>query len=110
MRLLFDQNLSHRLCGELADVFPGAAHVRTLGLAEAEDRAIWEYARTNGFAIVTLDSDFADMAFFYGPPPKVIWLRSGNQPTEVVAALLHKRADAIVEFLTDAASACLELY
>ena len=72
MKLLFDQNLSHRLCGELEDIFSGSAHVRPLGLAEAEDRAIWDFARLNGFTIVFLDADFADMAVFYGPPPKVI--------------------------------------
>jgi predicted nuclease of predicted toxin-antitoxin system len=41
----------------------------------ADDRTIWEFAKTNGLAIVSQDSDFADMAALYGPPPKVIWLR-----------------------------------
>ena len=36
MKLLFDQNLSHRLLGELEDVFSGSAHVRRMGLAEAD--------------------------------------------------------------------------
>ena len=29
MRLLFDQNLSHRLLGSLDDLFPGSLHVRS---------------------------------------------------------------------------------
>ena len=33
MRLLFDQNLSFKLCQALVDLFPGSNHVRLLGLA-----------------------------------------------------------------------------
>jgi hypothetical protein len=39
MKLLFDQNLSFKLCVRLADVFPGSEQARHLGFAEAEDRA-----------------------------------------------------------------------
>jgi predicted nuclease of predicted toxin-antitoxin system len=110
MKLLFDQNLSHRLCGELEDIFSDSAHVRPLGFAEADDRAVWEFARLNGFTIVSLDADFADMAVFYGPPPKVIWLRAGNRPTAAVVALLRSHTGAIFDFAQDTGSACLELY
>ena len=34
MKLLFDQNLSHRLLTELGDLFPGSQHLRMLGRAE----------------------------------------------------------------------------
>jgi predicted nuclease of predicted toxin-antitoxin system len=82
MKLLFDQNLSFKLCRQLLDVFPGSNQVRLLGLAEASDREIWQHAKTNDFVVVSQDADFADMATLYGPPPKVIWLRCSNQPTE----------------------------
>jgi predicted nuclease of predicted toxin-antitoxin system len=49
MKLLFDQNLSFRLCQQLFDVFPGSNQVRLLGLAEASDREIWQHAKTNIF-------------------------------------------------------------
>ena len=32
MKLLFDENLSHKLAGILAHEFPGCAHVRDIGL------------------------------------------------------------------------------
>jgi predicted nuclease of predicted toxin-antitoxin system len=35
MKLLFDQNLSHKLAAELAAEFPGSAHVRECGTASA---------------------------------------------------------------------------
>ena len=46
MKLLFDQNLSFKLCQLLADLFPGSNQVRLLGMSEADDRAIWEYANS----------------------------------------------------------------
>ena len=50
MKLLFDQNLSFKLCPALADLFPGSSQVRLLGLERADDRTIWEYAKANHFA------------------------------------------------------------
>ena len=45
MKLLFDQNLSFKLCQALADIFPDSNQVRLLGLAEADDRALWQHAQ-----------------------------------------------------------------
>ncbi len=109
MKLLFDQNLSFKLCERLTDLFPNSSHVRILGLEKADDRAVWSYARANGYALVSLDADFAEMATLLGPPPKVIWLRQGNLPTPAVEALLRSHAEAIGVFDSDAA-ACLEIY
>lgn len=109
MKLLFDQNLSFDLCRPLTDTHPNSSHVRVLGLAEADDRTVWRYARENGFTLVSLDSDFAEMAALLGAPPKVIWLRCGNQPTPAVEALLRRHTDIIAAFGEDA-SACLEIY
>lgn len=105
MKLLFDQNLSFKLCRRLADVFPESNQVRLLGMEEADDRSIWQYAKTHGFVLVSQDVDFADIATLYGPPPKVIWLRCGNQPNDVIEALLRKHAEAIAAFKEDAAAA-----
>jgi predicted nuclease of predicted toxin-antitoxin system len=109
MKLLFDQNLSFKLCPALADLFPGSAQVRLLGLAEADDRALWQHAKVNGLTLVTQDSDFADMAALYGPPPRVIWLRCGNQPTDAIEKLLRRHAQAITAFEQDNTAGCLEI-
>jgi predicted nuclease of predicted toxin-antitoxin system len=110
MKLLFDQNLSFKLCRMLSDLFPGSSQARLVGLAEASDRALWDYARSNDFTLVSLDSDFAEMAALLGSPPKIIWLRCGNQPTAVTENLLRSRAPAITKFELDDAAACLEIY
>jgi predicted nuclease of predicted toxin-antitoxin system len=109
MKLLFDENLSFKLCDRLSDLFPGSSHVRLQGLAEASDGAIWDHARKNGFILVSLDADFAERAAVIGLPPKVLWLRCGNQPTDAVERLLRTHFEAISEFSRDLGS-CLEIY
>jgi predicted nuclease of predicted toxin-antitoxin system len=110
MKLLFDQNLSFKLCERLADLFPGSNQVRRLNLDRADDQTIWQFAKANGFTIVSLDSDFADMAALFGPPPKFIWLRCGNQTNAVIEKLFRDHAEAIIAFEHDANAACWEVY
>jgi predicted nuclease of predicted toxin-antitoxin system len=110
MRLLFDQNLSFKLCRQLADLFPGSTQARLLGLSEADNGMLWQHAKADGFVIVSQDADFAEMAALYGPPPKVIRLRSGNRPTELVEQTLRTHANAIAAFERDVVAACLEIY
>jgi predicted nuclease of predicted toxin-antitoxin system len=110
MKLLFDQNISFKLCQAVADLFPDSVHVRALGLSEVGDQAIWDYAKANGFAIVSQDVDFAEMAALLGSPPKVIWLRAGNQSTAALSKLLRRHAEMILTFASDDNATCLEIY
>ena len=72
MKRLLDQNLSPRLVRTLETVFPGSSHVRLVGLRDADDAAVWEFARDHDFIIVSKDSDFHQRSFLFGFPPKVI--------------------------------------
>lgn len=101
MKLLLDENLSARLAVRLADVFPGSRHVRDVGLASADDAAVWDYARAQGFSIVSKDSDFHQRSFVFGAPPKVIWLRLGNCPTQEILDLLRARVGDVEAFDRD---------
>jgi predicted nuclease of predicted toxin-antitoxin system len=98
MKLLVDENLSPDLIPLLSQRFPGSVHVRDVDLASAPDPFVWEYARKNGFSIITQDSDFHERSFLYGAPPKVIWVRIGNVPASVVASFIALRLDRIMEF------------
>lgn len=101
MKLLFDQNLSPRLPRLLADIFPDSAHIRELGMRDATDTVIWEYAKANGFAIVSKDSDFQARSLLLAHPPKFIWLRVGNCPVKTIEDLLRNRSIAINTFDLD---------
>jgi len=79
LKLLIDFNLSPKLTPALADLFPGSAHLQTLGVAgSTTDEAIWRYARDNGYALLTSDRDFVQIADRLGHPPKVIRLARMN--------------------------------
>ncbi len=98
MKLLFDQNLSHRLVWALGDIYPDCQHVRNVGLKEASDTQVWEYARNNGYAIVSKNSDFYQRSLTLGFPPKVIWVRLGNCTTADIERLLRRNEKIIKEF------------
>lgn len=109
MKLLYDQNLSFRLCDQLSDLFPDSQHVRRLGLERADDLTLWRHAMANDYVLVTRDADFAELAALFGAPPKIVWLRRGNQSTAQTEQQLREQFEAIEAFASDAA-ACLELY
>ncbi|MGB3671824.1 MAG: DUF5615 family PIN-like protein [Phormidesmis sp.] len=44
----------------MADVFPDSSHVQFHDLAEETDTEIWEFAKLNGFCIVTQNADFPE--------------------------------------------------
>jgi predicted nuclease of predicted toxin-antitoxin system len=89
VKLLFDENLSHRLVEALRDLYPGSTHVRSVGLDKAADRTIWSYAVEHDYVIVTKDSDFPEQALIYDAPPKILWLQLGNCSTEQIEMLLR---------------------
>ena len=96
MRLLFDQNLSRHLVHRLAVEFPGSEPVTDVGLDMATDVEIWEYAAEHALVIVSKDSDFRQLAFLNGPPPKVVWLRLGNVSTSEILEALRSHRKAVV--------------
>ena len=110
MKLLFDPNLSAKLCGLLSDVCAGSQHVRVdLGLHESPDEVIWAYALEYGFVVVSKDDDFRQLSAVRGAPPKVLCLDIGNTPTAFVAALLRRNLELIAEFVADPEAALLVL-
>jgi len=57
MKLLYDQNLSQKLVLDLDIEFPNSAHVRQFGMQTADDAAIWHFAKSNDYSIVSKDFD-----------------------------------------------------
>lgn len=110
MKLLFDHNLSPRLIKRLSDLFPDSSHVYLVGLDQADDTAIREYARQNDFLIVTKDADFSDLCLLLGFPPKVIWIRRGNCKTSDIESLLRNYYDDIKTLSQDQIVGVLTLF
>lgn len=109
MKLLFDENLAPSLAPALEALFPGSAHVHELGLGSADDSAVWQYARTHGFTIVTRDADFHERATIFGYPPKIVWLRRGNCSTGEIERMLRDHAGALQTLEEDRNAGILSL-
>lgn len=84
-----DAHLSPRVARWIKEVLGhDAAHVRDLGLRDAEDGDIFERGRAARAILLTKDKDFADMVIRLGCPPHVIWLRCGNASEERLKEIL----------------------
>ena len=109
MKLLFDQNISHRILPNIQDIFPNAKQVRELGLENLTDKEIWDYAKKNEFIIVTFDTDFYDLSLVWGNPPKIVWIRTFNQTTKNIELILRKHINDLIEFQKAKDLSCLEI-
>jgi predicted nuclease of predicted toxin-antitoxin system len=98
VKLLFDENVSPKLVAGLIREYPGSAHVRNVGLRGADDHLIWAHARTDGFTIVSTDTDFRERSDVERFPPKVIWLDVGNAGTVAILELLRRECQRIERF------------
>ena len=89
MKLLLDQGLPRSTATLLRKTGIEAVHVGEIDMAAAEDEGIIEYAWANGYAIVTLDSDFHSLlavAKAYGP--SVVRLRVQRLKEQDAATLI----------------------
>ena len=82
--------------------------MKELGLENATDLEIFEFAKNNDYLIVTFDSDFCDLSIINGFPPKIIWIRTGNTTTTHLEKLIRERTDLIILF-TNENYGCLEI-
>jgi len=108
--LLFDQNLSPRLIEKLADLYPRSVHVSMIGMGNALDIEIWQYAFDHDHMIVTKDADFSELGLLKGFPPKIIWIRRGNCSTREIERILRENFSAISRLSEDSETGILTLF
>ena len=110
MRLLFDQNISYRVVKQLKPTFPDFIGVREVGLLNADDLEIWNYARLNNYTVITFDKDIPIISSVRGFPPKIIWLRIGNTDNSRLVSLIITRQDEFRQFIDWRNKGCLLVY
>ena len=110
MKLLLDENLSRRLVPLLIIAYPNTSQVALLALETSTDREIQEYAKKHDFTIVTRDSDYYELSTLYGAPPKIIWLKTGNQSNAATLKNLLDQRDQVLVTLLQEGKNCIEIY
>ncbi|WP_231460380.1 MULTISPECIES: DUF5615 family PIN-like protein [unclassified Pedobacter] len=109
MKLLFDQNISYRIVKLLETEFSDCNQIRQLKLENKSDKEIWTFAGQNKFIVAIFNADFYEFSNLYGHPPKIIWLRFGNNTTSGIADVLIKKKQLINDFMTQEEFSCLEI-
>jgi len=67
------------------------------------------FAKKSKYIIVTQDSDFNDLNSLYGFPSKIIWIRTGNIRTDVLANILKVHFKEIQDFENNPNYGCFEI-
>lgn len=78
MKFLVDAQLPPALARRIRELGHEAEHVHDIGLGQATDAAIWEYATATSCVLISKDQDFALMRIWKVDGPPVIWVRWGN--------------------------------
>lgn len=100
MRFLFDANISPLVAAWLNDAGHSAVHVRDIGLRDAPDERILDFAAQDDRVIVSQDTDFTNLLYYRGSSaPSLILLR--NLP-EVTAAQIGQLITVNLPQLEDA--------
>ena len=108
MKLLVDNNISHRVAVIMNKYFTGCAHVSDYKLEQdTDDTLIWNFAKKNDFTILTKDNDFEAMSRLFGCPPKVIQLICGNKTTSAIIKIIEDNYNTIQQFVDDDVENCL---
>ena len=85
MKLLIDMNLSPRWVSVLMEAGFDAVHWSTLGRSNALDTEIMDFAKANGYVVLTHDLDFgAILAATHGEKPSVVQIRSEDVSPDVI--------------------------
>jgi predicted nuclease of predicted toxin-antitoxin system len=111
MKLLLDENLSWRMIKQLTPIFSEVVHAAELKIKQpADDISIWDYAKKNGFTIISKDDDFEKIVLLRKAPPKLIYLKTYNLDTKKLVDLIMENSDKIIKFINSDENDIFEIY
>ncbi len=96
--ILIDENLPKTLRTLFG---PSAVHVSSLG-QRMSDHQLWIRGRANHSVIVTKDADFFERLAVEGPPPKIVWVRTGNMRRMELEGMLARVWNEVTVLLNNA--------
>jgi predicted nuclease of predicted toxin-antitoxin system len=105
---LVDAQLPPILARTMADAGYRARHVSDVGLLQAADMPIWEFACAQRCALITKDEDFVAIRQRAKHGVPVVWLRIRNSSKQALLAWFIPKLPEIVALL-DAGESLIEL-
>lgn len=64
MKFLIDENVPFKLAKEILKQYPKSKYVLDSDLRGKSDKSLFEFAKKEGFIIITFDTDFLDILFY----------------------------------------------
>jgi predicted nuclease of predicted toxin-antitoxin system len=89
------------LVEQVAHLFPDSSHVKLVNLDRALDVLVREYAKENGYTLVTKDKDFIELTTYLGYPPKLVYINEGNCSVARIVEVLQSNYELITTFNAD---------
>ena len=86
MRFVVDAQLPPALARMISELGHEAEHVADIGLRDAGDSPIWDYAIREQAVVITKDEDFPHRLRQGGQGPVIVWLRIGNTSRRALLA------------------------
>jgi predicted nuclease of predicted toxin-antitoxin system len=110
VKFLVDENLSPLIATGLRDAGHEAMHVRDVDLRAARDTAVIEFARENGYIVVSADTDFGTLLAATGSstPSVVLIRRTVDRRASRLLGLLLENLDQVEQVLDEGAVVVLE--
>ena len=109
MSLLVDNQLPVALARHIEASGWACIHVQDVGLGEAGDQVIWDYAKTHRLTIITKDEDFQALANRQDSiSPQVVWVRIGNCRKQALLVAFSRILPSLKELLA-AGNAVVEI-
>lgn len=72
-----------------------------LGLRDAKDQEIFNYARRKNAIVISKDDDFVTLVNRLKSPPKVIWITCGNTTNKFLKDVFINKFEQALELLKD---------
>ena len=89
MKFWLDAQLPPSLAIWLTETFAvEAIALRSISLRDASDQEIFKAAGQAGATVIAKDSDFAELIYRLGAPPKIVWITCGNASNAHIRQLL----------------------
>ena len=103
MIIWLDEHLAPSIATFIYEIFKlEYRHINEIVGRESSDLEIFVAARKANAVIISKDSDFADLFYKLGAPPKIIYLTCGNISNKNLKLLLsEKLLSAIAEVLNN---------
>lgn len=103
MTIWIDAQLSPFIALYINNTFPymHAVSLRSLGLNFANDQDIFEKAKAANVIVMSKDYDFVKLLRQNGPPPKLIWITSGNTSNAAMCNILNNTLETALGLLNN---------